>query len=269
VYGHGTWLPAIQHLSEVWTPSEFVSGVFRPHLDIPVRTVPHFIPQPNPETYQSVAPFVSDASATTFLAMADGRSSFHRKNLLGSIATFRTAFEGRDDVRLLLKSRNLMEFGEFRKDLMALIQGDTRIELIDRNLSSAEIWRLMHDSDCMLSPHRSEGFGIHLAEAMQIGRPVIATGWSGNTQFMTDENSLLIDYELQPVSDPFNVYSGLDRARWAEPDISSCVAAMRTIADNEDKRKEVGFLAQSSVRSCLGPEAWEKALKAPTQNLVV
>lgn len=254
------WLPASRFLSEIWTPSDFISNVFRPHVDIPVLTVPHYIPPPDMADCMSVAPFVTDSEAITFLTMADGRSSFHRKNLIGSVSTFRSAFEGRDDVKLLVKSRNLQEYHHFRNDLNQLVQEDSRIQLIDRNLTNAEKWRLLHDADCVISPHRSEGFGIHLAEAMRIGRPVVATGWSGNTQFMNSDNSLLLDYDLHPVSDPFNVYSGLENARWAEPHMAQSIQALRTVADSPGKRAEIGAKAQATVQSVLKPGAWSDAL---------
>ncbi len=97
---------------------------------------------------------------------------------------------------------------------------------------------LVAAADCMVSLHRSEGLGLHLAEAMWLGTPVIATRYSGNLDFMNDDNSLLIDFDLVNVEHGEGVYPS--SAKWAAPDLDQAAAAMRRIASDAALRHAIG-----------------------------
>ena len=101
------------------------------------------------------------------------------------------------------------------------------IVIRDGYVSADEKNALLAACDCYVSLHRAEGLGLTLAEAMALGKPVIATGYSGNRHFMTDENSFLVDYRLTNASGDCGPYP--PGARWAEPDLNHAAQLMRTV----------------------------------------
>ena len=121
------------------------------------------------------------------------------------------------------------------------------IEVIDRFLPVAEKNALLARADAYVSLHRAEGFGLSLAEAMLLGKPAIATGYSGNLQFMTPANSWLVGYELTPVGEGVEIYP--PDALWAEPDLDHAAALMREVrAGGEEVRGAPSAGAATSRR---------------------
>jgi glycosyltransferase involved in cell wall biosynthesis len=101
---------------------------------------------------------------------------------------------------------------------------------MDQHLPRAGLWALVAAADCMLSLHRSEGYGFAIAEAMALGRAVVATGWSGNMDFMTGPGAFMVPYRLVPAHDPQEIYD-IPGASWAEPDIAAAAGLLRALAD--------------------------------------
>jgi glycosyltransferase involved in cell wall biosynthesis len=116
--------------------------------------------------------------------------------------------------------------------VLAAADGRNDIRVWDETLDRADQMALVAAADCMVSLHRSEGLGLHLAEAMWLGTPTIATRYSGNLDFMNDENSLLIDAELVHVEHGEGVYP--PTSRWAAPDLDEAAEAMRRIASDDE-----------------------------------
>jgi glycosyltransferase involved in cell wall biosynthesis len=117
--------------------------------------------------------------------------------------------------------------------------GAANISIHDRVLSRAELQGWLANADAVMSLHRAEGFGLVPAEAMQLGRPVIATRWSGNIDFMTAENSALVDYSLVPAVDPQGTYHHPDQL-WAEPDVAHAADWLRRLAADRDLGRRLG-----------------------------
>lgn len=111
--------------------------------------------------------------------------------------------------------------------------------------------RFIAACDIVLSLHRAEGLGLVLAEAMQLGKPVVATAWSGNMDFMDHTTAALVGYHLKPVRDPRHVYDEAG-AVWAEPDQQHAVAQLRRLADDAQERVALGMRARHSVTTKLG-----------------
>ena len=130
----------------------------------------------------------------TFLFMFDFFSTLQRKNPLGLIDAFTRAFAPDEGPRLLLKTINARFRPEAADELRRRIGERPDIELVDRYLDPRQNAALIARADCYVSLHRSEGFGLTLAESMALGTPVIATGYSGNIDFTTPSNSYLVDW---------------------------------------------------------------------------
>ena len=163
-----------------------------------------------------------------YLAMADGRSSFTRKNPTGAVQAFRMAFGRSKFARLFLK---LSGTADQLRDLESTFGdlSDVNVKIIRDFLSPTALDSLYQETDVLLSLHRAEGFGLPMLEAMARGIPVVATGWSGNLDFMSASDSRLVPYKLIPVMDASAVYRG---SSWADPDVPSAAQALRDLAND-------------------------------------
>jgi glycosyltransferase involved in cell wall biosynthesis len=127
---------------------------------------------------------------------------------------------------------------------------DNRIVIIDRSLDYGSVLSLYASLDVFVSLHRSEGIGLGLMEAMALGTPVLATGWSGNMSFMDRSSACMVAYELVPVRSDTPVYRREllgPTARWAEPDLSSAAEWMRILANRPDIRRSFGRNAAAAM----------------------
>ena len=211
----------------------------------------HAVEAPEVQPNRSAYGFSSDA--LVFLAMCDVLSVPERKNPLGAAEAFRRAFPGDEKTRLVLKISNLEHQPVIQSRLQELVLVDPRISLIDGYLDRQELWSLMASVDCYVSLHRSEGFGLGLAEAMACGRPVIATGWSGNMDFTQPDNTLLVDYKLVPLERDLGPYR--QGQVWAEPDLDAAADCMRRIAASAVLRQRLGARGKWTVSHELSPTA--------------
>ena len=137
------------------------------------------------------------------------------------------------------------------------------IRLDTRTLAPDDRHALTACADIVLSLHRGEGFGLVLAEAMALGKPVIATGWSGNTDFINNTNAALVGYRLVPARDDRLVYRGL----WAEPDIAEAARLLRRFADDPALRQDVGSRARETISNRLGGQSLIAALDRQSSAL--
>lgn len=254
------WVRQTRFISEIWAPSRFVADAFAARYDRPVHIVPHFVAPP---AHEEAAALHGEDTPVRILTLADARSSLERKNPAAAVRMFRAAFPRGADAELVVKCRNLSMFPEYERDLIQAVAGDTRITLVNTTLSDRDHSRLLALSDIVLSPHRSEGFGFHLAEAMAAGKSVVATGWSGNLEFMSADASVLLPYQLRPVVDSTGIYGSSCGSVWADADLDAGVDALRSLAGDAGRRREIGASARSAVTRRLGSEAYRTALRAP------
>jgi glycosyltransferase involved in cell wall biosynthesis len=188
-------------------------------------------------------------------------SSFERKNPLGAIAAFRAAFGDRRDRLLLLKVGHPGHFPADFERLRQAVAGVANIRLDTAELPRADRHALTRTADIVLSLHRSEGFGLVPAEAMLLGRPVIATAWSGNMDFMDETSAALVGYRLIPARDPRRVFEAAG-AEWADPVLGDAVAQLRRLADDAEARQVLGARGRAMAQARLGAEPLAAALRA-------
>lgn len=212
------WEKSFQFLSEIWSPSEFVTKTLSSHPRAPkVTTKGHPIYAPQ-KIEGSRADFGLPEGATIFLTLADSLSSLDRKNPFGAIQAFRSTFGDDERFLLIVKTRNLTKRSRAELHLRDAIGEARNVRVMDASLSDAERWGLMNSIDCLISLHRAEGFGMPIAEAIALGKPVVVTAWSGNMDFCKDEHGQLVDYDLVPCNDRYGRYT-FPGAVWAEPRI--------------------------------------------------
>jgi glycosyltransferase involved in cell wall biosynthesis len=193
-------------------------------------------------------------------------SSFERKNPLGAIAAFRAAFGDRTDRLLLLKIGNPQHYPADFARLSDAVAGAPNIRLETRTLPAPDALALTVAADIVLSLHRSEGFGLVPAEAMLLGRPVVATGWSGNMQFMDADSAALVRYRLVAPADPRKVYA-VPGALWAEPDLGHAVELLRHLADDAPARLALGAAGRTHALTSLGATALADAVRGLSKTV--
>ena len=195
--------------------------------------------------------------AVLFFMNIDVTSDLARKNPAAAIAAFRAAFvpleRGPEERVFLVVKLGHTKSGYPWADtsqLMAELAAMPNAVVIDRQLTYAETLSLNAACDVYVSLHRSEGLGLNLLEAMTLGRPVIATGWSGNMDFMTPEDSCLVGHQLVPVRATHFAYQpeaiGPGQV-WAEPSIPEAAQWMRRLADDESLRRRIGASARAAM----------------------
>lgn len=189
-----------------------------------------------------------DQPAFTFLFSFDFHSYIERKNPVAVIDAFRSAFPvDRKDVRLVLKSINGDIFQSQFYELIEYVLKDPRILIQDGFISRQQMIALMASADAYVSLHRSEGFGLGLAESMYLGKPVIGTAYSGNVEFMTPDNSCLVDYIMIEVK-PGDYMHG-EGQYWAAPDINDAARHMRRLVDEPAYATALGVRAATDMRT--------------------
>lgn len=246
-----SWIEKAEGVDEVWTATEFVAKGLRERLSVPVRTV---FPGVRLGTYQRRAReyFGLREGTFTFLFTFHMMSVMERKNPLGLIRAFRAAFAPSDDVSLVLKT----SFGDRHpvqlQELRDAAADHNNIIVIDEVYSSDEVLSLMDACDAYVSLHRSEGLGLTMAEAMLMGKPVIATNYSGNTDFMTDADSLLVPYELVKLGRPIPPYD--ENLEWAEPSTEHASRLMRRLYEDPEWAREMGSRAKARAEVDLSLE---------------
>lgn len=233
------WDRGFRACHALWVGAEFVAEACRRPGGPPVSVVPYPLPAPDPAPVGRGF-FGLPEEAFVSLVVFDATSSLARKNPAGAVAAHRAAF-GDDPSRILvLKTHGTADAGPAWQDFSASAAGLGNVRIMDRHLSRPELWALMAASDAVVSLHRSEGYGFAIAEAMALGRPVVATGWSGNMDFMRGEGAFAVPFTLVPARDPQETYDMPD-SRWAEPDVTAAAERLRSLAATRPKPAPVVF----------------------------
>jgi glycosyltransferase involved in cell wall biosynthesis len=249
-----TALAGFQYLDEVWVPSSFVQSAVTAFAPIPVFRVPHVVEPPSA---------LSDARASLgfptnriiSLVVCDLSSGAYRKNPEAAIDAFVLANTSNTNgflvVKLLNADKHISDLHNIRSRLATVPNS----VVITKVLTRQEMWVLMSSCDILLALHRAEGFGLCLAEMMALGKVVIATGWSGNTDFMNSDNSCLVDFQLHALGNEhaFGLFSSNDL--WAEPNVANAAEWLIKCYENPEYREYLGSAAATNIRDNLSANA--------------
>ena len=245
------WIPHLDQVDEVMVASEFVERAFRKVTSKPILRVPLPLVASNSSDLAR-ADFGLPDDAFIFLCTFDFHSWLERKNPFAILKAFAKAFPpGRDDVFLLVKTSNGHRHPETLLKLLNATAADRRIVVRDQVIDGRHLHALQRCCDAYVSLHRAEGFGLGLAECMAKGKPVIATAWSGNMEFMDAGNSRLVDYTLVPVLE--GQYPHAEGAMWAEADTDMAAAHMLELAASPAAAAELGERGRRMVLNALAP----------------
>lgn len=241
------WVTASELFDEIWVGSSFCESVVRAKVSRPVTRIPLNVASVDSDPACGKKELEIPERGFLFLTMMDFFSRPERKNPFGAVEAFQKAFgPGDRDVFLIVK---LINSGASRasKRLFELAKRNNHIIIIDKFLSRTQLYSLINFSDCLISLHRAEGFGLPIAEAMSMGKPVIATGWSANMDFMTDQNSFPVPYKMITLDRYAPPYP--KGTVWADPDIDESARIMRSLVDNPQLCREVGEQAREDIHT--------------------
>lgn len=253
------WVGAFRHLDEVWVPSTFCQRAIAEKCPVPVLCIPHSVVNDQP-TLPDRIQFGLRKDSVVFLTIADMLSVSERKNPLGAVKAFVRAFgNNNDSAELVIKLSNIDADTQALKFMRDLGQQCRNIHFIEGYLDRKDLGALFDMADCFVSLHRSEGFGLGMAEAMVRGKVVIGTGWSGNIDFMNTANSLLVSYRLIPLERDYGPYRKGEL--WADPDLDDAAGKMRQVASQPELRARLGARARQHCEKFLAPAVIGKTIR--------
>lgn len=228
---------ALQLVDEVWTCSSFSAEILRRYVD-DVYVIPHVVTKPDvpPEVVQRMKQRLAyDESCFYFYTI--GNAINPRKNLLASLYAFNQCFSALDgDCKFIVKSIQLTLPG---------LSQMPNVVLLEDWLEAEEIAALHSLGDCFVNAHCAEGWGLGMSEAMAMGNLVVATGYSGNMEFMNAENALLVDYQVEQIRSEdlrflrtFQPELSGDM-EWAYIDLDSLMAQMRYAYEHKNHQERL------------------------------
>lgn len=256
------WLP---YVNEIWTPSTFSQDALARGAGVPVVRIPHCL---HSETPTSIGRRELGLPETgfMFLSAVDFLSVPERKNPLGTVEAFLRAFGGNcTEAYLCLKLSNTGHRPDVMTQLEEMSNGCRSILLMRSALDRPSMNALINSCDAYISLHRSEGFGLPMAEAMALGKPVIATGWSGNMDFMHVGNSFPVRFDLVELTEDLDPFE--KGHSWASPDLDHAALLMKDLVQNRDLAEHIGRKAAAHMVREFSPERVGQMIKARIELL--
>ena len=257
------WKPLFDYVDEVWTPSEFTARTMRKETDKPVVPILYCIETPYDESLTR-KDFGLSEDDFLVLTMYDSNSYASRKNPGAAIDAFREAFgEKPEGVKLVIKISNPkpedIAFVESRLDSGSYVLMTDRLERKQMN-------SLIRLCDVFLSLHRSEGFGLVLAEAMNLGTATVATNWSANTEFMPEGTACLVNYSRVPVGNTYQYEQ--EGLTWADPDVHEAAAWLKKLKEEPTFREEIAEAGKKHIREQLSTAKCAEQMAARLNEII-
>jgi glycosyltransferase involved in cell wall biosynthesis len=252
------WVQFFGYVDEVWAASEFMRASYAAWSPVPVVRMPLPVVLP-PIPPLGRAHFGVQETGTVFLYMFDVSSQMERKNPAAAIGAFRRAGLAPGEAALVLKFTNAEYDREAVRRLHEAASG-LNVLFLDGYMDRGEVCALLQCADCYISPHRSEGFGLTMLESMRLGKPVIGTAYSGNMDFMTEDNSFPLSYRMVTLDRDHGPY--MRGAEWADPDLDEAARLMRLVHQHAPEALARGQRAQHQVERQRSPQVTGDAVRA-------
>ncbi|HEV2752985.1 MAG TPA: glycosyltransferase, partial [Solirubrobacteraceae bacterium] len=260
------WARSFDGVDEVWAGSRFVADVLGAVAPVPV--VRMVLPVSAP-----VASGVGRAAlglpeeCFLFGFVFDHASGFARKNPLGAIEAFARAFpaERRGSEHLVVKAGGGERHREAHAALLAAAAAHPRVHVLERHLAAEEKNALIARLDCYVSLHRSEGFGLTIAEAMLLGVPVVATDFGGSRDLVTPFTGWPVDWRAQAIGLGHAPYP--PEGTWAAPDVEHAAAVLHEVRGSAEEAARRAARAREEVSREHAPAAAGAAMVAPLATL--
>ena len=273
----GDWLRAADYLHEIWVPSHYVQSALEAAMDAAGRydLIPRIHRMPHPVPVSPVDPerrvrarqrFGLDPERCEVLSLFDTKSSAARKNPWGAIEAWQAAFPQPGEARLTVKVIDLHRDRATARRLDALLAQRPDIRLIDERLSDRDMSAFVSAFDILISLHRSEGFGLALAEAMAAGVAVIATAGSGNDDFMTAADSRPVNAQPVPIRDadgPYGHLEGVSGQVWGDPSVTEAAEALSELVTSKAARERLAAAGPEAIRALETPWRREALIALP------
>jgi glycosyltransferase involved in cell wall biosynthesis len=227
------WLPAIDAVHEVWAPTRFIQMTLAKKVRKPVLRMPLMLDFERPARVER-RQFGLPPRTFLFFFAFDYLSFLERKNPIAVVNAFKRAFRANGctpAVHLVLKTMNGDVVPDAGRTMRETLREDPDISLIEKTLTREETLALIAACDAVVSLHRSEGLGLLVAEAMVLGKPVIATDYSATTELVTPDTGWPVDYCLTPVRE--GMYPFHEGQVWADADIDHAAWQMRRVGDDQ------------------------------------
>ena len=245
-----SWIRLAPLVDEVWAPSQYVAVALGKMTGPVVQVIPHAVSVPYHPHYMD-REYLGLPDAFVSLFIFDFNSSTLRKNAVGLVRAYRAAFSSSDGTALVIKTLNAATHPGDWEELVQAAESRPDVIIHDRVLAPMERAALLDACDCYISLHRAEGFGLTMAEAMALGKPVIATAYSGNMDFMDVETSFLVGFDRVAVGVPWDRYPA-DHI-WAEPKAEEATEALRRVWRDRKEAAQRSALAKQAVTTRLAP----------------
>jgi glycosyltransferase involved in cell wall biosynthesis len=236
---------AFDIVDEVWCASTHVRDLLvaaEPAVEVRVHPLTFGLPSPTALDRADVG--VPD-DRFVFGVSFDYSSVARRKNPLGAIEAYKQAFGPDDGAALVVKAVHADQHGRDAARVSDAAEGRPDIRLVNRHFSQVEMDAFFQHLDAFVSLHRSEGLGLNLASAMAAGVPVVATGWSGNLEFMSSDDAHLVPFDLVEVGPDAAPYD--PKGVWAEPDVEGAAARLRALFDDPEGATSLGERGRAAI----------------------
>jgi glycosyltransferase involved in cell wall biosynthesis/2-polyprenyl-3-methyl-5-hydroxy-6-metoxy-1,4-benzoquinol methylase len=257
------WEAAFEHIDELWVASRHIYDAIAPASPVPVVqvTMPVIMPRVSP---RGRAELGLPEDGFLFLFVHDYHSVAARKNPVGLIEAFKRAFPP-GTAKLVVKSINAENLPHEHDRVMLAAGEHQDITLIDSYVSVADKNAMIAACDCYVSLHRSEGFGLTVAEAMLLSKPVIATRYGGTLEFMTDANSYLVDWQPVKVGEGAQPYPA--DGIWADPDLDQAATLMREVLADPERARERGEAGRRYMLEHHAPRIAGESMRARLRTI--